>query len=126
MVCMTLPWRGMDSNFQYAGAVNLAAIPAPRPTPPLRNRKFARLSAGGRWIRTSGSAREALSRFDLLRFIYVKKDQSDGGARKAKAKRGQHDTPVKAVREPADWNLEREPTKLQHGHCDRLARCYCL
>jgi hypothetical protein len=33
--------------------------------------------------------REALSRFDLLRFIYVQKDQSDGGARKAKAKRGQ-------------------------------------
>src|SRR5689334_5915547 len=28
----------MDSNFQYAGAVNLAAFPAPRPTPPLRNR----------------------------------------------------------------------------------------
>jgi len=28
--------------------------------------------------------REALSRFDLLRFIYVQKDQSDGGARKAK------------------------------------------
>jgi hypothetical protein len=56
--------------------------------------------------------------------IYVQKDQSDGGARKAKAKRGQHDTPVKAVREPADWNLEREPTKHrhQHGHCDRLAR----
>jgi hypothetical protein len=26
-----------------------------------------------------------------LRFIYVQKDQSDGGARKAKAKRGQHD-----------------------------------
>ena len=49
-----------------------------------------RLSAGGRWIRTSGSAREALSRFDLLRFIYVQKDQSDGGARKAKAKCGQH------------------------------------
>jgi len=43
----------MDSNFQYAGAVNLAAFPAPRPTPPLRNRKFARLSAGGDWIRTS-------------------------------------------------------------------------
>ena len=55
--------------------------------------------------------REALSRFDLLRFIYVQKDQSDGGARKAKAKCGQHDTPVKAVREPANWNLEREPTK---------------
>ena len=70
-----------------------------------------RLSAGGRWIRTSGSAREALSRFDLLRFIYVQKDQSDGSARKAEAKRGQHDTPVKAVREPANWNLEREPTK---------------
>ena len=34
--------------------------------------------------------REALSRFDLLRFIYVQKDQSDGGARKAKAKCGQH------------------------------------
>ena len=82
-----------------------------------------RLSAGGRWIRTSGSAREALSRFDLLRFIYVQKDQSDGGARKAKAKRGQHDTPVKAVREPAEWNLEREPTKHrhQHGYRDRLA-----
>ena len=83
------------------------------------------LAAGGRWIRTSGSAREALSRFNLLRFIYVQKDQSDGGAHKAKAKRGQHDTPVKAVREPADWNLEREPAKHrhQHGHCDRLARC---
>jgi hypothetical protein len=50
-----------------------------------------------------------------LRFIYVQKDQSDGGARKAKAERGQHDTPVKAVREPADWNLEREPTKHRHS-----------
>ena len=28
------------------------------------------LLAGGRWIRTSGSARESLSRFDLLRFIW--------------------------------------------------------
>ena len=27
MVCMTLPWRGLDSNFQYAGAVNLAVAP---------------------------------------------------------------------------------------------------
>ena len=45
--------------------------------------KVCRLPAGGRWIRTSGSAREALSRFDPLRFIYVQKDQSDGGARKA-------------------------------------------
>src|SRR5690242_21781076 len=44
------PRRPPHSIFQYAGAVNLAAIPAPRPTPPLRNRKFARLSAGGRWI----------------------------------------------------------------------------
>ena len=50
-----------------------------------------------------------------MRFIYVQKDQSDGGARKAKAKRGQHDTPVKAVREPAEWNLEREPTKHRHS-----------
>jgi hypothetical protein len=27
----------------------------------------------------------------------------------------QQDTPVKAVREPADWNLEREPTKHRHS-----------
>jgi len=47
-----------------------------------------------------------------------------GGARKAKAERGQHDTPVEAVREPADRNLEREPTEHRHqyGRCDRLAR----
>ena len=51
---LTRRWRAMDSNFQYADAVNLAAIPAPRQTPPLRNRKFARLSAGGRWMRTLG------------------------------------------------------------------------
>ena len=43
------------------------------------------------------------------------KDQSDGGAREAKAERGQHGTPVEAVREPADWNLEREPTKHRHS-----------
>ena len=63
MVRMTLSWMGLDSNFQYAGAVNLAAISAPRPTPPLRNRKFARVSAGERWIRTSSTrARSARSR----------------------------------------------------------------
>ena len=52
------------------------------------------------------------------------KDQSDGGAREAKAERGQHGTPVEAVGEPADRNLEREPTehRRQHGYCDRLAR----
>ena len=61
--------------------------------------------------RGSGSAREALSRFDLLRFIYVQKDQSGGGARKAKAERGQHDTPVEAVREPiGTWNASPPST----------------
>src|SRR5215510_6068924 len=45
-----------NSNFQYAGAVNLFVAPFSDGTPPLRNRKFARLFAGGRWIRTIGSA----------------------------------------------------------------------
>src|SRR5215475_373757 len=35
--------------------------------------KVCRLSAGERWIRTSGSAREALSRFDLLRRHLLRK-----------------------------------------------------
>jgi hypothetical protein len=47
-----------------------------------------------------------------LRFIYVQKDQSDGGARKAKAKRGQHDTPVKGSesRPIGTWNASPPST----------------
>ena len=37
-----------------------------------------------------------------------RRTRATAGPAKPKAKRGQHDTPVKAVREPADWNLERE------------------
>ena len=40
-------------------------------------------------------------------------NQGDGGARKAEAECGQDDAPVEAVREPADRDLEREPT--EHG-----------
>jgi len=44
---LTLRWKEMDSNFQYAGAVNLFVAPFSDGTPPLRNRKFVRRPAGG-------------------------------------------------------------------------------
>src|ERR1700751_4697400 len=45
---MTLSWRGMDSNFQYAGAVNLIVAPLGRPrrliaTPTIRGPRQPRV-----------------------------------------------------------------------------------
>ena len=55
-------------------------------------------------------------------------DQGNGGARKAEAERGQYDAPVKAVRKPADRDLERKSAEHGHQHeqrdrlaCDALA-----
>jgi hypothetical protein len=45
MVCMTLRWRGVDSNFQYAGAVNLGCRPFSRAR--LRDRDARCLDGGG-------------------------------------------------------------------------------
>jgi hypothetical protein len=42
----------------WAAGLNLASVGAADGAPPLRYRKFARLSAGGRWIRTIGSPSE--------------------------------------------------------------------
>ena len=65
----TLCWRGMDSNFQYASAVNLVVAPLSRPAAwdgsarPFADRQSrtaqAAQLAGGKWILTfrSGSAR---------------------------------------------------------------------
>ena len=56
MVCMTLRWSGMDSNFQYAGAVNLVCCPYAvgclGRRRPERQQGFAPDCPGGRRIRT--------------------------------------------------------------------------
>jgi hypothetical protein len=81
-VRMTLSWRETDSNlrFRRRGGSDLSLRPSPHlPSFSARRQKFARLSAGGRWIRIISTAENrrhlhgAASRSCCLRWRDIKR-----------------------------------------------------